>query len=173
MNSRELGSPIKFKVERIAPNDWRKYKETRLKSLETNAVAFEGSLDIEAEYEENYWRHLLNVEHIFGVEVDGKYVSVASLNTSEQGWPSLDRVYTLEEYRGLNLAKKVIAEVEYQAVKIGITTLNLGVTKTEINVIQFYESLGYTKTGREFPHDSSNASSQMCVEMSKKLISRE
>ena len=76
-------------------------------------------------------------------ELDGKIVaSVMGGYEGHRGW--VNYLAISPQYRSSGFAKEIMAELETRLEALGCPKINLLVRNTNVKVIEFYQSLGYT-----------------------------
>jgi len=73
-------------------------------------------------------------------------VGYLSFNT-EQNVIFLSKIYVLHNFRGKKIGKTAMSFVENMAKKLGLSKIQLGVNKYNVNTIQAYEKLGFKNIG--------------------------
>lgn len=80
------------------------------------------------------------------VEDNGRLVGYGSLHHDEQLWThhlGEVRVLTLPDYRGLGLARRIVAELLYIADDMGLTRVYCQIPAAQDSVRKMFESLGF------------------------------
>ncbi len=162
-----------FEIVELAPNDWRKLQDLKLKSLSQEPIAFEDQYEGMARYSarpEEEWRQilsgkLLNKEgdyvNIFaksGDQVIGMVATVVPGKPDEKDKiATLHHMYVDPNYRGQKIGKELL---QAMLVKLkqreDLKGVELNVVATQIPAFEMYKSLGFeeverktTKRGRE------------------------
>ena len=133
---------ITFK--KITPSDWEKFREIRLKALQTDPQAFGGVFEIESKLDEASWKNKFSVanRHYYAAEVDGIFVSTAGVkDTGNNNW-MLIAVYTAPEFRGRNISQDLTEVVMKDAKILGAKTISL-----MVNIDQKIALIMYKKNG--------------------------
>jgi len=128
------------------------YREIRLSALKDAPYAFVSSYEREVAFTEEEWlgratRGWLGKDGICIVAVDGDTgVGLAGgvTNPSNSRIGHLVSMWLHENYRGSDVASRLVAQVEVWAFDRGFETLCLGVTENNDRAKRFYEKLGYT-----------------------------
>jgi ribosomal protein S18 acetylase RimI-like enzyme len=60
----------------------------------------------------------------------------------------VDELFVLEQFRGQGLGKKAIKHAQVECKKLGLQAMRLEVTKTNLDVINLYQKMGFNDLGR-------------------------
>jgi RimJ/RimL family protein N-acetyltransferase len=81
--------------------------------------------------------------HVWGVALDGKPIGAAGLknqrNELAEYWGYLGE----KEYWGMGLGRELILLVEDKAMELGLSSLELKVSKKNLHAIRLYQSMGF------------------------------
>jgi ribosomal protein S18 acetylase RimI-like enzyme len=145
MKFEQKQSPEKFNIKKLTVEDADKYREIRLKGLETDPQSFGSTYEEEAIKDEEYWKErLLNPKRTFYVAEEGdKFISTATSNNYDENIWSIQAVYTLPEFRGKGLSETLIRKLIDEAGQKGAKLITLGVNQKNSNAISLYEKLGF------------------------------
>ena len=90
---------------------------------------------------------------LFLARLDSRVVGSAQLvrparnNEAQAIGAQLTHAYIAPYARGFGLARSLVRAVEERAASLGHRVLNLDVRETQVNAIQIFEALGYTRWG--------------------------
>lgn len=143
-----------FKIVQISSDRWQEFKELRLRALVQNPCAFDSSPEEESHLSEEVWRERLEDHHGFKVfaEKDGRLIA-----KMEVEWRDIKKVnfiaevygvFIEEHYRGQNLGKLLMDEVERVSRTHNIQKLWLDVVVTQQAAMKLYKKLGFREIGR-------------------------
>lgn len=145
MNPEKIQSPEKVTFKKVLPEDWEKFKEIRLKGLQTDPQAFGGTFESESQEAEVYWKdRFSNPERCFyAAEEDSKFIATAGLKKiADDNW-MIVAVYTLPEFRGNNISQELIKCVMDEARKAGAAKVSLMVNPMQESAVKLYERMGF------------------------------
>lgn len=143
---------------KLTPQDWRRYKKVRLKSLEDAPQAFESSLLEESHFDEGVWRERLEStasSFCLGAFIEtGELVAIAGftqghkLKTQHKSY--LWGVYVLPNARGFGIASGLMDTMikEFDALKT-VSSLQLTVTANNTQAVALYQKCGFKEYGLE------------------------
>ncbi len=152
-----------IRSRRLAPDEWRLWRELRLRALEDAPWAFGSTLaEIRDRDTEQHWREGLSWPKIpFVVEVGGVPAAMGRLLFGDDpvhgGGPGaraeLISVWVTPEHRGRGVGRVLVAAaVEHLAAHHPQTGLLLAVVETNRPARRLYESCGFEVIGRN-PED--------------------
>lgn len=143
---------------KLTSEDWRWYRDIRLRSLEEVPQAFESSLIEESNFDETVWRQRLEStasSFCLGAFIEtGELVAVAGfaqghkLKTQHKSY--LWGVYVLPNARGFGIASGLMKSIikEFDALKT-VSSLQLTVTANNTQAIDLYKKFGFKEYGLE------------------------
>lgn len=148
MNLEVRPSLEKFNIRKLTEEDADKYREIRLKGLETDPQGFGSNIEEESQKDDEFWkRRLGNPERSFYVAEEGdKFVSTAASRKLDQDNYIIMAVYTLPEFRGKNLSTQLINQLISDAKQKGVKKMSLHVKIDNENAIKVYEKIGFKIT---------------------------
>ena len=155
----------------LGPDMWEKYKALRLRSVETDPVAWGESAIKEKEgQDESYWRSKLENPDfkMFGIEQDGQMVAMAGLQKKSDGRFFFRRLYVGPEMRGKGLAKVLFDKLFQEAEALGAKKIYLGVTEG-IPALDWYKRLGFRQTEKHSDAKRGDGSNRDEILMEKDL----
>lgn len=138
--------PEKFEIKKLTADDWEKFRELRLKGLQTDPESFARSYEEEVAYDADYWTtRLANTDRTYYVAEDGdRFVATATSNKYAQDTYSIQAVYTLPEFRGKGLSETLITKLIDEAKQKGAKKITLAVNQKNTNALSLYKKLGFT-----------------------------
>ncbi len=145
MNPEKMQSSEKVTFKKVLPEDWEKFKEIRLKGLQTDPQAFGGIFESESQEGEAYWKdRFSNPERCFYAAEEGSiFVATAgSKKIAEDNW-MIVAVYTLPEFRGRNLSQELINRVIAEAKSTGAKKVSLLVNVGQEGAVNLYKKIGF------------------------------
>jgi GNAT superfamily N-acetyltransferase len=77
--------------------------------------------------------------------LDGEPVACGAVKTMAPGIGYLKRMWVSESVRGLGLGRRMLAALEAEAVRLGLTTLRLETNRALGEAIRLYQSCGYVE----------------------------
>lgn len=77
--------------------------------------------------------------------VDGEPVACGSLKTSAPGTGWIKRMWVASSGRGLGLGRRMLAALEEESRRLGLTTVQLETNRRLVEAIQLYRSAGYVE----------------------------
>ena len=145
MNPEHIKSMESNTFKKVLPDDWEKFREIRLKGLQTDPEAFGGSFESESKENEEYWRERFsNPERCFyAVEIDNKFVAIAaSKKIANDNW-MIVAVYTSPKFRGKSFSRKLIESVIEEAKNSGASKVSLMVNPQQKSAFSLYKKMGF------------------------------
>jgi ribosomal protein S18 acetylase RimI-like enzyme len=145
MNPEKMQTPEKISFKKVSPDDWQKFREIRLKGLQTDPQAFGGTFQSESQEGEEYWKERFsNPERCFYAAEEGNiFVATAgSKKIAEDNW-MIVAVYTLPEFRGKNISKELINQIIGEAKKTGASKVSLMVNPQQESAVNLYKKMGF------------------------------
>lgn len=142
-------------VRRLAADDWRQSRATRLAALADAPYAFSSTLAKEQAYPEELWRSRAGSGRTFGAFDGGTLIGLATgiptdeldgSGSSEQDW-HLVGMWVAPDYRGQGVADRLVEAVCEQARRAGAATVTLWVTEINHRAMALYRRHGFTPTG--------------------------
>ena len=142
-------------VRRLAADDWRQSRATRLAALADAPYAFSSTLAKEQAYPEELWRSRAGSGRTFGAFDGGTLIGLATgiptdeldePGSSEQDW-HLVGMWVAPDYRGQGVADRLVEAVCEQARRAGAATVTLWVTEINHRAMALYRRHGFTPTG--------------------------
>ena len=146
-------------ISQLNPEEWRKYKDIRLKALKTNPTAFLNTYADALTYPDEKWRTQLEQSQkgeeirILFAKDDEKIIGMNAFHWSPK--PVIKHiaqifgVFISPEYRGQGvgriLMQEVISEIKKNPQFIKIT---LGVNAENSSALKLYESCGFKVVGK-------------------------
>ncbi len=147
-----------IQIRQLLPEEWKRYREIRLKALQDVPLAFSKSYEEEVnktkeewqkwliESEENIWGH-----KIFAIDGDkaiGMMTVFRENKIKIMHKATIAGVYLSSEYRGKGIAQLLFNNIlEWCKNKQDIKKIQLGVNSKNIPAIKFYEKNGFKIVG--------------------------
>ena len=132
-------------VRTVSPDDWRLWREVRLRALADAPDAFGASLAEWEAADETRWRQRLSaVPFNVVAEVGGEPVGQASgthLDADKRA--ELISMFVAPAARGLGVADALVAAVRQYALESGAVALRLSVRRFNARAIAVYERAGF------------------------------
>lgn len=128
----------------LASDDWRLWKEARLRALADAPEAFGSSLSHWEVADERRWRQRLTDVpfNVVAVE-DGVAVGQASGTALDGGRVELISMWVVPSARGRGVADSLISAVAGYGRDVGARELRLSVRRDNQRAIRFYERVGF------------------------------
>ena len=145
METEKIRTPEKIVFKKVSPDDWEKFRDIRLKGLQTDPQAFGGTFESESAEDESYWKdRFSNPERCFYAAEEGNaYIATAgSKKIAEDNWMIM-AVYTLLEFRGKNISQELINRVIDEAKNSGAKKVSLMVNLQQEAAINLYKKMGF------------------------------
>lgn len=163
---------MNYKIISQHDAQWQRFKELRLKALQTDPSAFGASFEEKNKEADDRWiSALARLESpLFFIEVDGTYVAMAGVKPvdEEVAVGMLIDMYVLEEYRGNGFAKVLLQTIEKYLKDKGIQELDLLVNKNQHAAVKLYEKSGFVLVN-EIEEKMGDGIIYPCFFMTKKL----
>lgn len=163
---------MNYKIISQQDAHWQKFKELRLKALETDPSAFGASFDKESKKLDQWWIAELTrpeTPHFF-IEVGDIYVAMAGVKPvdEEVTVEMLVDIYVRKEYRVNGFAKVLLQTIERYLKNKGIHELDLIVSKNQHAAVKLYEKSGFVLVN-ETEEKMGDGIIYPCLFMTKKL----
>lgn len=104
--------PTSVVVDRAGPDDWRAWREVRLRGLRTDPDAFGSAWQREHAFTEEQWRERLVTSYAVlarvGAQPGAGAVATGGLVTSEPGASQVVAMWTAPEHRGRGVGRAVL-----------------------------------------------------------------
>jgi ribosomal protein S18 acetylase RimI-like enzyme len=141
-------------VRRMAPSDWRRYREVRLRALQDDPDAF-GTLYADVvDNPDEFWRARLSnlsADHDLPLfaEMGGAVAGLAwgRIERSDRHRAYLFQMWVAPEHRGHGVGRALVDAVAAWAASRGARSLELTVTCGNTAAIRLYESAGFQAIG--------------------------
>lgn len=144
-----------MRLRRLAPDDWRAYREIRLRALATDPDAFGATLAAAlARPESTWWERLALIDHVTVVAQDdaGRPIGMATGGPADRpGIAGLYGMWVEPAARGRGVGMALVEWVTAWASEAGYPAIGLGVTTTNEAAKRLYERAGFVATGERHP----------------------
>ena len=151
MSQEKITSPERFETKKLSSADWEKFKELRLKALQSDPQAFGGTYESEVSHDQEYWKTLLdNPERcFFAAEHQNTLIATAGAKKIQDrdSAYAIIGVYTSPEFRGKGVSSRLISLVEDEVKNRGIKQLELWVNAEQEHAVASYKKAGFAVTG--------------------------
>jgi predicted GNAT family acetyltransferase len=83
----------------------------------------------------------------YGIREGGQLIAAAGthLVSVVEGVGAIGNVYTRRDRRGRGLAAQTVSAVAMELVRLGLRTIALNVSQSNVSAMRLYESLGFTR----------------------------
>ncbi|MGA3087342.1 MAG: GNAT family N-acetyltransferase [Terriglobales bacterium] len=151
-------------ISRITPQNASVFKAVRLRALQDAPHAFSSTFAEESRFADAEW--LARIERMNGnrgvgfLAIDGETacgIAGSFLNQGDATRAQLVSMWTAPTHRLQGVGRLLISEILNWAHLRNARTLLLMVTSNNEPAIQFYERLGFTRTGRVEPYPNDPA----------------
>lgn len=134
-----------MKFKKITSEEWKKFRELRLKGLKTDPQAFGGAFETESQLDEASWRNRLSDpdRRFYAAEDDSVFVAVAGSKRIDNGNWMIVAVYTLPEFRGRDLSQQLISSVIEEAKSSDANKVSLMVNVGQEKAVGLYKKMGF------------------------------
>lgn len=159
-------SPGEVRIRPIAPGDWRRLREIRLRALSDDPLAFASSLEREQAFSDAEWRRRASSQEThqtFGAAWGEELVGLATAIREPPRPAELVGMWVAPKWRRQGLARRLVDAV--RAWQREGEELLLWVAEGNLEARRCYERLGLVYTGQRqpFPSDPSRHELQMRV----------
>jgi ribosomal protein S18 acetylase RimI-like enzyme len=143
----------------LSPDEWREFRDLRLRALKEEPLAFGVSFDEEKRKSESFWRDRLEnsgkknrKEQFVFVGASGKLAAMGIIKYAlHQKFLHIVRfsgIYVLPQYRGKGIASKLLENMMGQVFKNkAIRKIKLAVNVTQKSAISLYKKFGFRRSG--------------------------
>lgn len=144
-------------IVHLSANDWREFKELRLKALKDEPQAFGKSYEEAAKDSDDAWKSRLESAgsgrswSVFA-RVNGKLVGMigAGIHSDEPDKVWIHATYVDSDYRGRDIAKKLMQTILEEIESVSPDKIvKLGVNKEQIAAVELYKQFGFKVTGEQ------------------------
>jgi ribosomal protein S18 acetylase RimI-like enzyme len=144
-----------MEVRRLRPDEWRAFRDIRLRALADAPDAFGATVDEASARTDAEWqtRAYPSDGAIFVVDGPDGFIAMASGGPapSVPDTAALYGMWVDPSARRLGLGSALIEAVKGWAIEAGYPRLGLGVTTTNAPAIALYERLGFVDIGDRYP----------------------
>jgi len=150
-------------VREFGPDDWKLFRDIRLRALADAPYAFGSTFDEERAQPELWWRERLargpDVAGFSALETE-RWIGIARVFVGREEEPSVANLVSMwvdPAFRGRGVGRALVERVFEWAREHGATRVDLWVTETNEPAIRLYESCGFVRgEGRQpLPSDPS------------------
>jgi ribosomal protein S18 acetylase RimI-like enzyme len=165
-----------IRLRRMVPEDWRVWKDVRLRMLEDYPIAFTQSLAQAEQNTDIQWQEfagrssgknsvtVLAVDS--GADSGEQAIGTMSCYVEEDGTAWLAAVWVASEYRGTDLAPGLLAEVlRWVRAQPEVKALKLGVHEDNLRALAFYRRYGFIDRGEREPYLLDAARQEIIMEL--------
>jgi ribosomal protein S18 acetylase RimI-like enzyme len=158
------------RLERLRPDDWPRWRETRLAALRDAPTSFGSSYERESHRAGEEWRAWLALERgltVLAVDDDGRPLGLVG-GYRPADLPDVVELYSMwvdPSARGRGIGDALVREVVAWAREVGADEVLLWVTRTNHVAHALYERHGFHDTGREKPLPSHPCESETAMRL--------
>ena len=145
-------------IRTISPQEWKNYKDLRLRALADSPDAFGSTLAEEEKRSDSAWKSRLAgddsaLNYPLGAEVDGEKIGLAwgRIKESDPDLANLYQMWVAPSHRGLGVGEMLLKRVIAWAVEKDALVLELGVTVRDSSAMRLYTRLGFEPVGETEP----------------------
>lgn len=139
-------------VYQLQPDDWKNYKDIRLRALSESPSSFGRSFEDEVLFEDEVWKDRLSKSRIFVAESENFLVGLVSLVQKQNSTAfSIGSMWVDPKFRNQNIGALLLNELVNSAKNDNAVEIVGGCMKTNFAALRFYESHGFKLTGKELP----------------------
>ena len=144
-----------MEVRRLEPDEWRAFREIRIRALADSPDAFGATLDDASSRTDAEWQDRADQSDgaIFVVDGPDGFVAMASGGPARNvpNTAALFGMWVDPSARRHGLGSALVEAVKAWAIAEGYPRLGLGVTTTNAPAIALYERLGFVDIGDRYP----------------------
>jgi ribosomal protein S18 acetylase RimI-like enzyme len=135
-------------VRRLAPDEWRTFREVRLTALKDAPYAFGSSWEKEKDASDEQWRAAVTARSRF-VAVQGERVvgMAAGGDSNSSDTAALTSLWVEPGSRGQGIGDQLVTTVVEWAKAAGFSQVSLWVTEGNVNAEALYRRNGFMRTG--------------------------
>lgn len=138
-----------LEVRVLSPDEWRLWRDLRLRSLADAPDAFGSTLEWEQAHTEEVWRDRMRSGSVVAF-VDGVPAAIGASFPVRDGWQQVVAMWTDPAYRRRGLSLRVLDVIVDRALAEGRRVV-LGVARGNPAARRAYEGYGFTPTGETEP----------------------
>ncbi len=147
------------RIRTFAPQEWKIYKDLRLRALADSPTAFGSTLAEEQKRTDAEWSNRLAAGTDSGMdlpimaEVEQKLIGLAwgRINRSNPDAANLYQMWVAPGHRRLGIGKMLLEAIVAWAKAKNVSSLNLDVTFRESPAMRFYTTAGFEPSGEPQP----------------------
>lgn len=165
----------------LSPNDWRLFRDLKIRSLEEEPIAFEDPGEGKEKYRqrtETEWRDILSGKmsgdragesvQVFA-KSDQEIVGMVSAiipESKQERKTTIQHMYVSGDFRGQSIGRQLLQGlIERLKRKEGLIKIELQVVVTQTTAIELYKSLGFVEIGRTEVERSGQRYSEIEMEL--------
>ena len=141
----------RIEIERLVPEDWRRFRALRLRALGESPEAFGTALAAwsgEHDREERWRARLTGVPRNLLASLDGIAAGICSVTAPDEAKVAeLISLYVAAEARGTGVAGALIGAALEEARDLGARAMHLLVYETNLRAAALYRRHGFRETG--------------------------
>lgn len=142
-------------VINLQPDDWRRYRDIRIRALSTDPDAFSSTAEATETFTEQEWRRRLATEDSLTFVVESEELGDAGLATvircresdAEPGDYSLVSMWVAPEARRGGVGKQLVSHALHTARGFGARRVTLWVAWGNLRAEMLYQQFGFKRTG--------------------------
>jgi GNAT superfamily N-acetyltransferase len=139
-----------YTLRTLPPDEWRTWRDIRLRALADTPDAFGSTLAQERTYQEADWREWLAEPAVVAFDEHAAPVACGAVFVNAAGHAVVGAMWVQPDHRGRGLSRQVLdvlvgwARERGLAVEIGVNVANPGARAA-------YEAYGFVPTGHRYP----------------------
>jgi ribosomal protein S18 acetylase RimI-like enzyme len=143
----------RVELRRLAPDDWRTWRDVRLTLLADEPDAFFSSVERESGYDEARWRAMLDPERgVTTVAFAGTEPVGTASGVADGDEAMLLSMWVARAARGSGVADLLVRDIVAWAAATGYPRITLVYADTNDRARRFYERAGFVGTDTLFEH---------------------
>lgn len=163
-----------MRIELVGPDDWRTYRDVRLRALQADPGAFASTHERESSFDDDEWIRRTRGgpdgrPSAIYLAVDGERAvgTAAVVYPVDMDVPMLVGMWVAPDVRGRGVGRKLVDAVVAWVAERGDRRLVLWVVDDNHSAIALYESCGFEQTGEvaEMPGNPCSGELEMTLEL--------
>ena len=136
----------KITIKKVTIDDWEKFRDIRLKGLQTDPQAFGGVYSSESQGDSIFWQQRICIvpdRFYYAVEENGVFIAIGGTKKVSDNVYMIIAVYTILESRGQGISSKLLSAIMEDVKTRGVSIVSLMVNVHQHTAVNLYKKLGF------------------------------
>ncbi len=157
-----------IEVKRVEFDEWKKFRDIRIRAIEDSPQAFGDTLEVTRERQKEVWLTWIDGAYNYVIEVNNKFQSLGTFRQDENNDWVINGVWTDPEFRGRGYSKKIFNTILEKAKSLYVKEIVLSVNPVQKEAFNLYTKLGFKVVGEE-EVELGDGTKQMIIKMLLRL----